>query len=181
MNSLDKDRHEFIQKSGRFLAFPIAGAIVWLAVGFASLMLSPQKSLLVLLFGTGTIFPLALGLAQLTKQEVFLKNNRFGTLAGQSVLMVNLLWALHLSLVYTAPEIVPLSIAIGLGLHWVIYSWIVEASFGIIHATVRTVLCTVAYHLFPSHQLFAVAVAVVMCYAMTCFQLVVLFRKKSWN
>jgi hypothetical protein len=177
--NMETDRIEFIKKSGRFLAFPIAGAVVWLVLGSLSLLVSQTNALYLLLFGSGAIFPLALALSKLTGQEVFIKENVFGQLAGLLVLMVNLLWALHIVLVVQFPQAVPLSIAIGLGLHWIVYSWIVQAPFGIIHAILRTLLCTVAYFMFPEIQLFAIALAVVFAYSVTLFQLVSFFKKHS--
>jgi hypothetical protein len=169
--TLEIERREFIARSKRYLAFPAAGACVWVLIGLTSLFVGKQTALWVLLFGSGAIFPLALVMARITGQEVFIKNNRFGRLVGQCVLMVNLLWAVNIPMVAVAPQLVPLSVAIGLGLHWIVVGWINGAGFGLVHAVLRTALCVTAYGLFPQQRVFAIAMAVVATYAFTLWQL----------
>jgi hypothetical protein len=176
MPTLDEQRIDFIRRSGKFLAFPLAGALVWLALGIASLFVSRQASILLLLFGTGAIFPLALGLARLTGQQVFQPGNRFATLMGQSVLMVNLLWAVHLVIVFRLPDLAPLSVAIGLGLHWIVFGWIIGSPLGLVHTIVRTVLCIASYLAFPGHAVLAVSIPVVLAYGLTILQLLRFFQ-----
>ena len=47
----------------------------------------------VLLFGTGAIFPVALGLSRLLRERILYNTNPLAKLMALSVLMVNLLWA----------------------------------------------------------------------------------------
>ena len=163
MDSLDAQRAAFIKNSGRFLAFPLAGAMVWFAIGITSLFVPKPLEVYVVLFGTGAIFPVALLVARITREQIFQPGNRFASLMGLSVLMVNLLWALHLSLAVLLPAIVPLSIALALGLHWIVFGWIIGSPLGLTHALARTFLCTASFFLFPGHSLLAVAAAVVIC------------------
>ncbi|HLP03723.1 MAG TPA: hypothetical protein VK163_16970 [Opitutaceae bacterium] len=175
MASLEQQRLEFIRRSAGFRAFPLAGLVTWAAVGIASWFVTPSTSLYVMLFATGAIFPLALGIAALTGQQIFQKGNAFATLMGQSVLMVNLLWALHFALILQKPALAPLSLAIGLGLHWIVFGWIIQMPLGLIHAIARTAACTAAYAFGGEHRLAAISAAVVVCYALTLVQL------SSWN
>ena len=57
--NIEIERREFITRSKRYLAFPVAGACVWALIGITSLFVGKQTALWVLLFGSGTIFPLA--------------------------------------------------------------------------------------------------------------------------
>jgi hypothetical protein len=179
MDELETQRLDYIRRSGRFLAFPLAGSLAWAVVGGASLVLPPRESLYVMLFATGAIFPLALGIAALTGQQVFQKGNAFATLMGQSTLMVNLLWALHFALILQKPELAPLSLALGLGLHWIVFGWIIRAPLGLVHAIVRTALCTAAYVLGGKHGLAAISAAVVASYALTIVQLQAWSRRQA--
>ena len=179
MHTLEDQRRSFIRGGGRFLAFPIAGAIVWLAVGLASLVVSAPIALYILLFATGTIFPMALLIARITKQQVFPPQNPFGSLMGLAVLMVNLLWVLHVILVLRAPSLAPLSIALALGIHWIVFGWIIQSAIGLVHATARCILCTSSFLLFPQHSVCAVALPVVLCYAFTIIQLRMHFRPEN--
>lgn len=179
MTTLESQRQDFIRHSGRFLAFPLAGAIVWLAVGVVSFLVPPATRTYVVLFGTGAIFPLALAIARLTHQDIFQPGNPFAALMGLSVMMVNLLWALHLLLVVRLPDVVPLSIALALGIHWIVFGWIIQSPLGLAHAITRTLLCTAAFLMFPGHAVSAVAFAVVFCYAFTIVQLLTRFRRNG--
>lgn len=131
--TLEELRADFERSAKRSLSMPIAGAIYWLAIAVVSTQVSERVGLLVLLFGSGLIFPLGVCVSKLTKEVVFSSQNPLAKLMGSSVVMVNLLWAVHIPLFLYAPEFVTLSVGIGLGLHWVVYSWIVQHPVGLIH------------------------------------------------
>ena len=90
---------------------------------------------------------------------------------GLCILMVNLLWAVHIPLLLNAPEFVPLSLGVGLGLHWVVYSWIVKHPLGLIHAILRSLLIVLAWYLFPNDRLLAISSVIVLAYLTTIFQM----------
>ena len=168
--TLDQYRHEFELSSNRSMSMPIAGAIVWLLVALVSTQVSERTGVLILLFCSGLIFPLALFIARIRSERMMVKNP-LASLMLQCVVMVNLLWAVHIPLFIYAPRFVPLSLGIGLGLHWVVYSWIVQHPVGLIHAVVRTVLVLIAWFAFPNERLMAVGLAVVVAYSMSLVQM----------
>jgi len=157
-------RADFDRQAGRSVALPIAGALVWAGVGLAALVLPERPATLALLFGSGAIFPLGLAVAALLRERLLDNRNPLARLMGLCVLMINLLWALHLTLLAGDPRYLPLSLGIGLGLHWVVFSWVIQHPVGIIHAVVRTALATGLWWLFPAHPITAVAAAVVIAY-----------------
>lgn len=163
-NHLAALRADFDKQAGRSLALPIAGAIVWAVAGLAALALPTRTATFVLLFGTGAIFPLGLLLAKLLGEKLVDNTNPLARLMGLAVLMVNLLWALHLTLFARDMALLPLSLAISLGLHWVVFSWIIGNPLGTIHAVARTALATALWWLFPSQPQAAVAAAAVLAY-----------------
>lgn len=169
--TINELRFEFETLTKRSLSLPIAGMIVWLAVGITGLCVAPNKAGMILLFGTGAIFPLAIAIAKTRGENLFAASNPLARLMGLCVLMVNLLWAVHVALLLKAPEFLPLTIGIGLGLHWVVYSWIVGHSLGIIHAIFRTIAVTATWFAFPANRVSAVAFAVVAAYAVSIFQM----------
>ena len=84
--------------------------------------------------------------------------------------MVNLLWAVHVPLMMKAPQFVPLSVGIGLGLHWIIYSWIVQHPVGLIHAISRTLACVVVWLSLPAEYLLTgISGAIVICYVVSIY------------
>jgi hypothetical protein len=167
-------RADFDRHAGRSLALPTAGAIVWAVVAIAGLVLPVRTATFVLLFGSGAIFPIGLALASALRERLMDNPSPLAGLMGRSVLMVNLLWAVHLTLLVTGTTAVPLTLAIGLGLHWVVFSWIVGHPVGLVHAVLRTVLVTAAWWAFPDARVAAVATAVLLAYA---YAIVVLARR----
>ena len=171
METLADLRADFEQRTNRSMSLPIAGAIVWSLAAVCGYLLPFKLALLALVFSTGAIFPLALLIARLRKEALVNSTNPLSKLMGLCVLMVNLLWALHIPLLMKAPIFVPLSLGIALGLHWVVYSWIIVHPLGYAHAIVRTLGLVVAWFLFPSNVITACATVVVATYCITLFQM----------
>ena len=157
-------RRDFDRHAGRSLALPIAGAVVWTLVAVAGLVLPGRTAAFALLFGTGAIFPIGLALAALLRERLIDNPSPLAGLMGRSVLMVNLLWAVHLTLFVVEPSFAPLTLAIGLGLHWVVFGWVIGHPMGMVHAVLRTVLVTAAWWAFPDARVAAVGAAVVVAY-----------------
>ncbi|MDB9952044.1 hypothetical protein OAD57_01555 [Porticoccaceae bacterium] len=170
--ALEELRADFECSAKRSLSMPIAGAIYWLVVAVVSTQVPERVGLLVLLFGSGLIFPIALLISKVTKEEVFSSKNPLAKLMGVSVLMVNLLWAIHIPLFLYAPEFLTLSVGIGLGLHWVVYSWVIQHPLGLVHAVLRTALILVVWFSFPESRLLAVGVSIVLVYCFSIWQMI---------
>ena len=169
--TLDELRTEFERSSRRSMSMPIAGAIVWAVVAVLSLLLEYRFSLIATFFCTGAILPIAIVVAKLRGEELLSNKNPFAKLMGMSALMVNLLWALHIPLFLYAPQFVPLSLGIGLGLHWVVYSWIIQHPLGTLHAVLRTVLIVLAWFVFAEQRLTAISLVVISMYLLTLHQM----------
>ena len=103
-------RREFEASANRSVSMPIAGACVWFVVALLSTRFDERTGVLVLLFGTGAIFPLALLIAKFRRENLLKSDNPLAKLMGLCVLMVNLLWAVHIPLFLYAPAFVPLSL-----------------------------------------------------------------------
>ena len=155
----------------RSLSMPLAGAIIWAAIAIVATQVSEPTSTLILLFASGAIFPVALVIARFRGENLVSSSNPLAKLIGLSILMVNLLWAIHIPLFIYSPTFVPLSLGVGLGLHWIIYSWIVQHPVGIIHAVLRTVLILLAWLAFPESRLLVVSIVVVFVYAVSIYQM----------
>ena len=165
MDALAPLRADFEARVNRSLSLPLAGAAVWSVVAALGLALPEKSATLALVFATGAIFPLALPIARLRGEQILGNPNPLAKLMGVCVFMVNLLWALHVPLLLQAPQFVPLSLGLGLGLHWAVYAWIVGHRVGYVHVIVRTLALSAAWWLVPDHRVTACAVAVVLAYA----------------
>ncbi len=164
-------REDFEKSANKSVSMPIAGAIVWTIVAFLSTQFEESTSTYILLFATGLIFPIALLIAKFRKENLVSTSNPLGKLMGLCVLMVNLLWGIHIPLVLNAPEFVPLSLGVGLGIHWIVYSWIIQHPIGIIHSILRTTLVILAWYIFPESRIFGVGIAIVIVYILSVYQM----------
>jgi len=169
--TLDDYRNEFEQSSNRSVSMPIAGTIVWGLVALLSTQFNENISVYILLFATGGIFPIALMIAKIRNENLVSSSNPLAKLMGLCIIMVNLLWAVHIPLLLNAPEFVPLSLGVGLGLHWVVYSWIINHPVGLIHALLRSILIVVAWYSFPNDGLLAISCVIVLTYLISIYQM----------
>lgn len=167
MHTLDELRADFDQRAKRSLSMPFAGLVVWAVVAVLGVILPPKSATLALVFATGAIFPLAMAVARVRGERLLENTNPLARLMGVCVVMVNLLWAVHIPLLVYAPQFVPLSLGIALGLHWMVYSWIIGHPLGYRHAIVRTIGLVAVWFAFPEHRVVAPALVVVAAYAMT--------------
>lgn len=171
MQTLTQLRADFDERSRGSLSLPSAGLLVWCIVGVLGMILPPKAAVLALVFATGAIFPLALAIARLRGEQLLENANPLARLMGVCVLMVNLLWAVHIPLLMQAPQFVPLSLGIALGLHWMVYSWIIGHPLGYRHAILRTAGLVAAWFAFPAHPVAASAAVVVVAYAITLVEM----------
>ncbi len=171
MITIQELRMDFERTTNRSMSMPLAGAFFWLTVAIASLFLPFRQALIFMVIGTGMIFPLALLIAKYRNENLITSSNPLAKLMGMCVLMVNLLWLVHIPLMIKAPEFLPLSLGIGLGLHWIVYSWIIQHPVGTLHAILRTVIVFAVWNIFPDHRITAVALAVVVAYVIALFQM----------
>jgi predicted neutral ceramidase superfamily lipid hydrolase len=167
LETLEALRADFETRSKGSLSLPIAGVVVWSVVAVLGAVLTPKAAVLALVFATGAIFPVALAVAKARSEHLTESANPLARLMGICVLMVNLLWALHVPLLLSAPHFVPLSLGIGLGLHWMVYSWIIGHPLGYRHAIARTLGLVAVWFAFPEHRVSACAVVVVLAYLVT--------------
>lgn len=70
---------------------PLAGAFVWLVIAVFGYVLAENRAIVVMLFGTGLIFPNALLIAKLRRENLTDRSNPLSRLMGTSVLILNLL------------------------------------------------------------------------------------------
>ena len=164
-------RSDFEKSSNRSVSMPIAGAIIWSLVAILSTQFDEKVAVYILLFATGGIFPIALFIAKFRKENLMSSTNPFSKLMGLCILMVNLLWAVHIPLLLQAPQFVPLSLGIALGLHWIVYSWIINHPVGLIHSLLRTILIVIAWFIFPTNSLLAISCVIVFVYLVSIYQM----------
>lgn len=171
MQTLNSLRTDFDSRAKWSLSMPIGGLIVWSAIAVLGAFLPLKAGVLAMVFATGAIFPIAMLIARFRGEQLMDNPNPLARLMATCVVMVNLLWAIHIPLVVYAPTFVPLSLGVGLGLHWMVYSWIIAHPLGYQHAVVRTIGLLAVWFAFPAHLVSASAIVIVATYVMSLYQM----------
>lgn len=151
IKSLDTQLQEFQQR--RFMAMPLAGALVWALLILTGWLLPPGAAVMAIYIGTGSIVYIAMGMAKLTgenfKFEKGANRNFFDTLFLATVGMSFMVYAIAIPFFLTDYRSLPFTVAILTGLMWLPISVMMQNWIGVVHAVGRTLLCTAAWFLFP--------------------------------
>jgi hypothetical protein len=169
--TLSQLRQDFEQRSNKSMSMPLAGTVFWSVVLVLSLLLPFKTVLLVMLFGSGAIFPLALLFAKWRNEDIFMKGHILGKLMLTGVIMANSLWALHIPLLFAKPELVPFSLALALAIHWPLYGWIIQHKLGLQHLLMRAFGLFAAFLWLPLNSITSAALVTVICYLITLVQM----------
>ena len=166
--TLEQHREAFSRK--RFLATPLAGAIMWTAIAVAGYLGSPTVQVWTLYIATGAIAYLGIGLSKLTGED-FLDRSRprnpFDALFFFTVAQALLAYAIAIPASMLDYTLLPLGVGILAGAMWIPVSWIIGHWVGIFHAVARTALILVVHYAFPEDRFVAVPLVIVGMYAVT--------------
>lgn len=176
--SLDEQFEAF--KRNRFIAMPIAGAIVWTLIGVAGAFLSMVYAVWAVFIGTGMIFYVGLIVARFTGEDLLgktRKGNFFDRLFLLTVVMAFLVYAIAIPFFLIEPTSLPLSVGILAGLMWVPFSGLIRHWVGLFHGITRTVLVVAAWYLFPEHRFVVIPAVIVAIYGVTIYVLEVRFQR----
>lgn len=180
MNTISLEQHLQNYKDRRFLAIPLAGMIVWSLLIITGSMFTLHMQTWAIYIGTGSIVYLGLGLSKLTGESVKFEGNAqrnpFDTIFLASVGMTFLTFAISIFLAIENPYALPFAIAVQSGLMWLVHGAITGIKVCVAHSIVRTVLCTIAFVLYPKESFVLQPIIVVFCYAFT-----ILVMEKRWS
>lgn len=176
---MDLDEQLKVFRSRRFLAFPLAGALAWAAVGLACLYLSGFNAALFLFCATGSIVYVGLALSRLTGEYTASKGqpkNTFDSLFFLAVGSSLLVYAISIPFFMVDLTSLPLTVGILTGLMWMPTSWLIGHWIGVFHAVARTLGILALWYAFPELRFVCIPFYIVLVYAVT---IVVLERR--WN
>jgi hypothetical protein len=171
INTLDQAKSQLLRASGAGISLPVAGILFWLSLGVAGYFLNPKMWGLVACFSSGLIFPLGLLLSKSFGSNLLVKDQPLSSLALRAVVSINLLWPLHFAVYFTNPELLPLSLAIGMGIHWPIIGWMYGSSACFQHAIIRVAAVSAVWFLYPAGRFTVLPFVVAVTYLITIFQL----------
>lgn len=169
--TLSQLRQSFERRANRSMSMPLAGTVFWSVVLVLSFILPFKTALLVMLFGSGCIFPVALLFAKWRNEDMFMKGHMLGKLMFTGVLMANSLWVLHIILLFSQPQLVPFSLALALAIHWPLYGWLIQHKLGLQHLLMRAIGLFAAFLWLPLNSITAAALVTVICYLITLVQM----------
>lgn len=168
---LERARRAFFVRAGGGVGLPAAGLLYWAALAVAGMVLTTKAWGAVACIGSGLIYPLGLLLARPTRSNVAIKDDPLSPLALRGIVAINLLWPLHFAIWFTAPQLLPLSLAIGMALHWPIIGWMYDCRACLAHALMRVPLVSAIWFLLPGYRLTLLPLAVALVYAVTIVQI----------
>jgi hypothetical protein len=172
---LDLRLRAYVEVKGGF-TFPLAGAIWWGAVAAMGYVVTALQDWLLLAFvASGLIFPLALLLSKLFRLKVLSGGTTpVDTVIGPAFIGMLLFWPAAFAAYYTAPELAPLILAVGMAGHWPVIGWSYgRSALFSAHALVRAVACTIVWALFPEHRTTWLPGVVSLVYAATVVAMLV--------
>ena len=177
--TLTLEQQRDIMKQRRFIAMPLAGTLVWAAIGFASPFFNEAIQTWMLYLGTGAIFYIGSGLSYLTSERFFSKdrqNTEFDTLFFIGMAMALLVFAIALPVAAIDHTTLPLSIGILTGLMWMPLSWAIQHWVGYFHTVARTLGILIAWYVFPEARIEAISAVIVAVYLISLVALEVRYR-----
>ncbi len=168
---LEDRRAAYVRLRGGY-PFPIAGIFYWGALSVLGLFVTGKTWGLWAFIGSGSIFPLALLFGALFRVPFMADKTAVSTLLGPAFLSMLLFWPMAIAAFWSAPDLVPLILAIGMSIHWPIIGW----SYGRVpiyaaHALVRALAVFAIWVLLPEARFTLVPLAVAIIYALTTLAL----------
>ena len=164
VHPFDVERQKFAVLTRGMISAPLAGAVYWSFLTAASLFLSGQAWCIVAFFASGTIFPLALLLQKPTGSRMMVKDHPLGGAAGTAFVSVIVSWAVTIPAFHTAPSLVPLALAIGMGLHLPAVGWSLGIRSYVVQPIARAAVAAVLWYALPVLRVTAIPLAVALFY-----------------
>tara|TARA_R110000868_G_scaffold109481_10_gene297684 strand:- start:3289 stop:3861 length:573 start_codon:yes stop_codon:yes gene_type:complete len=151
--TIDHERKRFCVAAGGGISLPVAGAICWTAGGIAGFFLDAPDWAFAAAAGSGVIFPLGILLQGPLRSPFMKAKSPLSGITTAAIIAINLLWPIHFLLIGGFPEAAPLSLAIGMSLHWPIIGWSYASRVSLVHALVRVAAVTAIWIGFPELRL----------------------------
>lgn len=169
---------DFIRGRPEVPSLPITGVIVYSTVAILSLNVAAEHRNLVLFLGFWMIMPIGALMMKLRGEKVTPNPaNPMYRLATLARWMVLATWAIHIPVWIYAPDLFSLTVGVAFALHWVVLTWCMGNSVGLVHLGMRIVSVLAAWHFFPGNRVAAVAAVVACAYLISAIQLGRIHRK----
>lgn len=153
---------------------PLAGAVYWAALSACGYFMDLSDWSRAAFFGSGAIFPLALGFAALFRNDFMKDKTSVGSVLLPAFVSMLLFWSFIVAAASEAQSMISLILAIGMSLHWPVIGW----SYGRTliysgHAVARAVGGTAIWLSFPDERLTWLPLFVAAVYLVTVLIIIV--------
>lgn len=162
---LAERRRYFVAARGG-LSLPVAGAIYWAVLGLLAATDAVENWGLTAAMLSGFIFPLGLALQYPLKAKFMGVKSPVSSVAMWAIMAINFLWPVHFVVISAVPAAAPLTLAIGMTLHWPIIGWSYASRACYAHAIARIAVVTAIWYGFPEWRYTGVSFAVAGLYLM---------------
>ena len=159
----------------------LAGLIYWAALGAYGYSASLYEWAMAAYMGSGMIFPVAVGLSQLSGSSLFGGRQLVSFVAVPAIIGMLSFWPIIVAAGHMqAYELIPLVLAIGMGIHWPVIGWSYQrVVLYSTHAVVRSAVVLAIWMMMPDHRLTLMPLSVAGVYAITILAILVDVRTKA--
>lgn len=157
----------YVRLKGGF-PVPLAGASYWAVLTWAGYALPLQAWIAIATWGSGLIFPLALLLARVFRNDFMKDRTASGDVLFPAFAAMLLFWPMLAAAIWTAPPLAPLILAIGMSMHWPVVGW----SYGrellfTAHAVIRALVVFAIWTWIPASRFTLLPLSVCIAYLVT--------------
>jgi hypothetical protein len=170
--TFEEMQNDFIRGRPAVPSLPVTGVIVYSTGAILSLNVAPGNRNLLLFLCFWMIAPIGAVVMKLRGEKATPNPaNPMYRLSALARWMVLSTWAIHIPVWRYAPDLFPLTVGIAFALHWVVLTWCLSNSVGLVHLGMRIAFVLAAWHFFPSNRVGAVAAGVACAYLISAIQL----------
>lgn len=159
-----EERKRYSAAAGGGVSLPVAGAVYWAVIGVLGFYLDPGEWAYAAAAGSGLIFPLGLLLQGPLRSPFMKTKSPLSGITMAAIIAINLLWPVHVVLISVYPDAAPLSLAIGMTLHWPLIGWAYASRVCMAHAIIRTAVVTLIWFGLPELRFTGIPFAVSALY-----------------
>lgn len=161
------ERRRYFAAANGGISLPVAGAVYWAVLGLLAATDAVADWGLTAAMLSGLIFPLGLVLQYPLRAKFMGVKSPLSGVAMWAILAINFLWPVHFVVISAVPEAAPLTLAIGMTLHWPIIGWAYASRVCYAHAIARIAVVTAIWYGFPEWRYTGVSFAVAGLYLLT--------------
>ena len=163
-NALLAERRRYFVAANGGISLPVAGAVYWTVLGLLAATEAVDDWGLAAAMMSGLIFLLGLLLQYPLKAKFMGVKSPVSGAAMWSIMSINFLWPLHFVVISLVPEAAPLTLAIGMTLHWPVIGWAYASRVCYAHAIARIAVVTAIWYGFPEWRFTGLSFAVAGLY-----------------